>query len=452
MKRKLFIISVLMLLFILDAAGQQYTARGYWMMEHDADYIMLSGRQSAGEILSDADKARLENFSVKLAEYFALMTDEEKSLYYKNRAGWSARPGSVYQETEQIYSGERSTYTKYVAASGVYGFLYGSAGIYILGLESEAAIGIPLITGGLSALMPLATVKDKVVTTNSLLLSLHGKGIGAFQGAMLGVALVGNGNSDEGWGKLVAGLSIASSITFGHVGFSMGKKGNWTPGKIKLYTHYGILIPLESLALTSAFGVEDARIYGITSLAGGAVGYLIAGNIAKRNNFTRGDIFSIQTFTALNTGLGLGIISDIKYPESASILIPAATAMAGTLLSQTWVKNARLTNQQGRNTILATTGGAAVGFGISRLVSGYDVSTLDYVMPYITGLITYSVVTESYRRRNNAMVFAKESPTGWHFNLMPQNIFLNNRIASSGRPLPGNRMSMLPAFSASIVF
>jgi hypothetical protein len=421
-------------------------------MEHDSTYLSLSGLQAAGATLSQVDQARLEEFKKNLAIYFTQMSDEEKASYYKNRAGWSKTPGSVFQEVDQVYAGERSTFTKYVAASSAYGFLYGSASIYFLGIESEAAIGIPFITGGISALIPLVSIKDKMVSTNSLLLSLHGKAIGAFQGAMLGVAIVGNENSDEDWGKLVAGLATASSITLGHVGFAMGKNSKWTPGRITFYTHYGWLIPLESMAVVGAFGVEDARIYGITSLLGGAGGYLLAKGVVDRNNYTRGDVFSIQTFTWLNGLFGFGILSELEDPGSSAILIPAVTTMAGTLAGQLWMKNAKLSSQQGRNIILGTSAGSAIGLGLSAMITNDEFSTINYVVPYLTGLISYSLLAESYKRKNNTPAFGSDKATGWKFNLMPQNIIINNRMANSVRGLPGNRMSLLPAFSASLVF
>jgi hypothetical protein len=452
MTRKLFLISAFLIIILINASGQQYTAKGYWIMEHDSTYLSLSNRLTAGETLSEYDQTRLTGIKTNLTIYFAQMSDDEKAAYYKNRAAWSKTPGSVFQEVEQVYAGERSTFTKYVAASSFYGFMYGAAGIYILGIENEAAVGLPFVTGGISALIPLISIKDKVVTTNSLLLSLHGKAIGAFQGAMLGVAITGNENSNSDWGRLVAGIATASSITLGHVGYRMGKNSNWTPGRITLYTHYGWLIPLESMAVVGAFGVEDARIYGLTSLAGGAGGYLLAKGVADRNNFTRGDVFSIQTLTVLNGLLGFGLLADMENPGSASILIPATTTMAGTLLGQLWMKNAKFTNQQGRNVFLATTAGSAIGFGLSTMISKDDISTLNYVLPYLTGLISYSALAETYRRKNITMGTPNGKLTGWKFNFMPQNILLNKSIASSGRPLPGNRMSLLPAFSASVVF
>jgi hypothetical protein len=142
----------------------------------------------------------------------------------------------------------------------------------------------------------------------------------------------------------------------------------------------------------------------------------------------------------------------MENPEYSSILIPATTTMAGTLLGQLWMKNAKFTNQQGRNVFLATTAGSAIGFGISTMISTDDISTINYVLPYLTGLITYSALSETYRRKNILNVTTNDKFSGWKFNLMPQNILLNKSIANSGKPLPGNRMSLLPAFSASVVF
>ena len=58
-------------------------------------YTGLLERQRAGELLSPQEQTTLIEYKAGLLEYFEKLSDNEKSLYYKNRAKWSARPGSV---------------------------------------------------------------------------------------------------------------------------------------------------------------------------------------------------------------------------------------------------------------------------------------------------------------------------------------------------------------------
>jgi hypothetical protein len=453
MSKKILLSGILCVTILFSLQGQNYNARAYWKMEHDSAYMNLINRQQSGLALSQTDQSFLDDYKIKLAAYFEKMTDSEKSEYYRSRSAWNERPATIsLNEEDQVYSGERSTYTKYIVSSGIWGALYGGAIDYILGVGDAASAGIPLITGGIGALIPVITVKDKKVSTNSLLLSLHGKAIGAFQGAMFGMLLTGEDISNEGGSKLTVGIATASSIALGRIGYNLGKTKDWSQGRVKLYSHYGWLMPFETIALVTAFNVDNPRAIALSGLAGGAAGYFIADKIAGRINFTRGDIVSMQTFTILNAGLGLGIMSDANSDNASSILIPAAGAMAGTLLGQAWMKNANLTNQQGRNIALTTAAGSVIGFGID-LIAGIDSPPFTYVIPYLTGLISYAIIADTYRVKNShSPALSTTSSTRLHFSFMPQNILLNNKLVSSGKYQPGGKVTLLPAFAASFSF
>ena len=195
MKKLVCFLIVLILFSYSQLMAQLYTAADYWKMENDPAYTSLLFRQQAGETLSSQELDNMADHKTRLSEYFEKLSDNEKSLYYKNRSKWSAQPGSVNnpagQQDEDVYAGERSKYTQYVATSGLFGFLYGTSLTYILGLESSSAIAIPLLSAGASTLIPMLSIKDKYVSYNSLALSIHGKGVGGLQGAAFGLLLTG---------------------------------------------------------------------------------------------------------------------------------------------------------------------------------------------------------------------------------------------------------------------
>jgi hypothetical protein len=451
MKNKTLIFISAILLLCSTASAQEYTGMGYWKMEHDSSYQYLLKLQKSGDSLSIYQQNYLSDFKARLSIYFDRMSDNEKSNYYKNRSSWADKSGKVIQEEDQVFSGDRSTFSQYVAASGVFGFFYGGAFDVIFGFENEGAVGLPLVSAGLSTIIPLATIKDKKVTTNSLLLSLHGKSIGAYQGMMMGLLFTGNSNSEDFPLKLTLGLATASSIVLGKVGYNLGRDKNWTQGRVSLYAHYGWLMPMEGLALTAAFNIQNPSVYGGVSLVFGAGGYLVADRMANRYNFTRGDVVSFQSVTFLNTILGFGIMSEGEADSPAAFLIPAIGALSGTLIGQECVKNAGLTNQQGRNTMLAASGGAAVGLGLAVMINAEAVTPY-YLLPYLGGITSYALVLKNYKNKNGAKPFVPPIKNGLQISFTPQNIILNNKLYNAGIIKPGSRISMLPAFAATFNF
>ena len=457
MKKIVFIIIGSFLLSFSQLMAQQKTGYEYWKMEHDPAYNMLLQKQSAGDSLSTEDQSYISNYKARLSDYFDGLSDDEKALYYKNRTKWTGQPVqdqkvAVAQEPD-VYSGERSMYSQYLVSSGIFGFFYGLSFDVIFNINQGGAAAIPLLAAGTSTLIPVLSLKDKNVTYNSLALSIHGKSAGAMQGAALGLLLTGS-NIDEG--KLILALSTVSSITMGRIGYNLGKNKPWTQGQVALYSHYGFLMPLEGLALVAAFEVEEPRIYGLTSLAFGAGGYLLADRAGKSYNYTRGDVTAISTFTTANTILGFSIMSDIAAESDSKpslLLIPAIGALGGTLLGQEWVKGAHLTSQQGRNTALASAGGAVIGMGLTAIFSP-ERATPYYIVSYVTGMSSYAILMNKYKNSNsnNSALLDKDKKGKWNFGFMPQNILFNRKIASFALANPGRRVNFLPAFSASVNF
>jgi len=385
------------------------------------------------------------------------MTDNEKAVYYQNRAGWKENGQKKSQPSAQsstdVYAGERSKYTQYLVINGISGAFYGAAASYVMGIEDGGTVtGITLLTAGASVLVPMFTIKDRYVSYNSLTLSNHGKLAGAGQGLALGALIIGN-NFDEG--KLLVTLSAASSIALGRVGYSLGKNKPWTEGRAALYSYYGTLMPFEGLAMYMAVAGNDPRMIGLSSLAFGAGGYFMANAIANRNDFTRGDIIATATLASMNGMLGFFVMNDIDSRSNefhpGLIMIPAGGALVASLGSHLWLKNAGLTNQQGRNTALASAGGSLIGLGLAALADAEQPASY-YVTGYITGMTSYALMINAYKKKNARSASTYEGNTGWNFSITPQNIFVNRKLASYSLTNPGRRVDMLPAFSATLNF
>jgi len=181
----------------------------------------------------------------------------------------------------------------------------------------------------------------------------------------------------------------------------------------------------------------------------------LADHVARGYDYTQGDITAMKTFAVLNGAFGLFILSDISVNSddgsTRTILIPAATTFGATIASNYWLRGARLTNQQGRNTALATTGGAVIGLGIAALF-GSESMTPYYVIPYLTGLGSYAIILNKYKKSNELQNLKTEKDNKWKVNFMPENILLNQKFAKVVNTYPGKRVSFLPAFSATCNF
>jgi hypothetical protein len=453
--KKFICFGILYLIFsCTQMIAQEYKANEYWKMENDPSFTTLVQRQKAGESLSPEEQIRLEEYKNKLSLYFDKLSDNEKSIYYKNRAKWSAQPGSAEKpavQDDDVYSGERSKYTQFLVSSGFFGFLYGTSAAYILGMDNSGAIALPLLSAGVSTLVPMFSIKDKNVSYNSLALSIHGKAVGGLQGVALGFLITGDNVED---GKLILGIATVSSIALGRVGYVLGRDKPWSQGRVALYSHYGLLMPLEGLALDAAFNISDPRALAATSLVFGAGGYLIADHVANWNDFTRGDVTATRTLSYMNGLLGLLILSDLGSDNdlsSATVLIPAAGALGGTIAGHYWLKNARLTNQQGRNTALGSAGGALIGLGLTAIFSP-ETATPYYIMGYATGMASYALLVTQYKKANKLAYTESDKGSHWNVNIMPQNLLINRRIAPLVSANPGKRINFLPAFSASLNF
>jgi len=345
-------------------------------------------------------------------------------------------------------------FRRHLVISGINGSFYGLAIDAMAEIDEGAAAGIPIISAGASVLVPLLTNSTHPISPNSMVLSNHGKLIGWVHGFALATLIGGEKAWDDNGYKLTLGLGVATSISLGILGNSLGKNSTWTEGQVAMYRHYGWTMPFTGVLVMAAFS-DEPRLIGATDLIFGAGSYFLADKVYKNYQYTRGDVRAIQVLTVLNGGLGAGILADKadRGNESRSdLLFPAIGVLSGTLLGQAWLKNVNLTAKQGMQTAYATTGGAIFGFGIA-LLTGSDNITPYYVIPYITGLGAYTIVVESMRMKNKTQGFIpKHQKNNWEIAFMPQNMFLNSKISNNGYLLNGRITGMQPLFAASLRF
>lgn len=348
-------------------------------------------------------------------------------------------------------------FRRHLISSGWNALFYGVAGDIIFEIDGAAAAGLPLITAGAGVVIPLLANSSKTVTSNQLLLTSHGQTMGWAHGAALGFLINGNDAFDtEGKGKLTIGLAALGSMGLGILGNQLGKTKDWSEGQVALYRHYGWLMPFTGFSVCAAFS-DDARVFGAADLASGAAGYLLAHQVYKWHEFTRGDIRATQALTAMNGALGYCIFIDSELDNEASFsrpgwLIPAAGMLAGTAAGHLWLKGANFTPQQGMTTIYAAAGGIIVGSGVALIVNSDDFTT-NYLIPYGAGMAAYTFAVISLKKKNAGSAFLPGSKAGnWDFAFMPQNLYLNNKIEQRGYMINGRQVGLQPLFAASLNF
>lgn len=348
-------------------------------------------------------------------------------------------------------------FRRHLISSGWNALFYGVAGDIIFEIDGAAAAGLPLITAGAGVVIPLLTNSSKTITSNQLVLTSHGQSMGWAHGAALGFLINGNDAFETvGKGKMTVGLAALGSMGLGILGNHLGKTKDWSEGQVALYRHYGWLMPFTGLSVCAAFS-DDARAFGAADLASGAAGYLLAHQVYKWHEFTRGDIRATQVLTAMNGALGYFIFLDTQIDEEFNLnrkgwLFPAAGVLAGTAAGHLLMKGANLTPQQGMTTVYAAAGGAIVGSGLAMIVSS-DSYTTRYLIPYTAGMAAYTIAVISLKKKNAGSAYLPGSKAGnWDFAFMPQNLYLNNKIEQRGYMINGRQVGLQPLFAASLSF
>lgn len=350
---------------------------------------------------------------------------------------------------------EDITFRRHLVKSGYHGLLYGVALDIIFEIEGAAAAGLPVIIAGTSVLVPLLTNSDKSIGYGPMILSGHGKSIGWTHGFALSSLIFGEDFFSEDNYKVSVALGALSSIGGGILGKSLAKKNMWPEGRVELYRHYGWVMPFAGSSVMLA-ATDNARVAGAGVLLSGAAGYFIAGKISDWNEYTRGEVRATQTLSMLNLGLGYGLMLDKQSDngfDRTDLLYPALGALSGTVIGHFYNRDLGFTTQEGLLTAYAATGGAVVGLGFA-LLTGSEKVTPYYLIPYVTGLGSYVAAVEILKRRSGGSYSLSEEKSRSNFNvsLMPQNLFINNRLGAKGFMTNGRYTGMQPMFAASLTF
>ncbi len=407
-----------------------FTARAYWIELQDDNYQRILQKQRDGIELRGEDEKYLKFYDDRLQEYYEQLPSDEKELFRNFKAQWDeeiqeinkAEPSDVLEVNARgVLPGK-----KYRLYNGLYGFIYGAALIPVLGIEDQSlSFGLPFLMAGGSLLLPVINPdKYENMSYSSVLLNRHGKFFGLIDGAALSFVLFGT--EEDASGRAALGLAIAGSIGLGEIGFQLGKKKNWSEGKISSYTHYSVVSLLFASGLYGSFaGDFNGRLYGGIVLGSQAAGYLLANSLYKKYNFTRGDILSSGSFTFFSTLLGIGLIGQIESSDDQrKILLPTAALLGGSILSHSLTRNRNLTASQGWKLNYAAGAGALIGLGTALIINSEE-PTLYFLLPAAGGLIGWGAMLKSVSKSGSTS--RNRSDATLSYSIRPENYFYNKQ-------------------------
>lgn len=433
-------------------AQDLYSARGYWTEINKEAYQKILQKKRTGATLTDNEIAYVTDYEIYLENYFQRMSEDEKLKYNQMKAQWDqelTRPAQPSDEYDfELRPRDRIT-------NGIYGAYYGASIAAIGEFDETAAIGVPLIIAGLWQLGPVLNPKKyEGITRGTIRAGNTGKFLGLGYGLALGLAI---GGDSENTGKIALGLSSVASISLGEAAFQIQKKKQVSEGHIEMMRHYGVLGPAVAILGVAATNTDNANLAGASLVAGGITGLIIGNSVAKKYDYTVGDTDIISSLTWISTGIGFtGAAEVIDDDENLGLLlIPAATAIAGTVLGQRSVKGVYLTKKQGSTINLSSGGAALIGLGITALLETESPAVFIGV-PSALALIMHQSLFHSYKMKNLESNFKigrgnkkflqfsmRVTPEGYLANKrMSDRIYFTNNFPKLAEPIVRLKLSL----------
>lgn len=414
---------------ISATAQELYSARGYWVELNKENYKKILEKKLKGDPISVDESNYLGDYEEYLANYYQRMSEQEKLEFVRMKDQWDrevSSPQSAVLEDFNLRTRDR-------LINGIYGAYYGASIVAIAEVEEGGlAAGIPLIMAGVWQLGPVINRKKyEDITLATVRAGNTGKILGLIYGGSLGLAVAGDSDDNFKW---ILGLSSIGSIALGEMAFQTQKKKQLSEGHVEMMRLYGFLGPIVTGLGSLAIDANNPNLIGVSLVAGGVAGLLIGNKVAKNYNYTPGDADVISSLMLISTGLGATVAVGTIESETNTglLLIPAATAIAGTVFGQRSVKGVHITKRQGSTVRLSSGGAALIGLGAVALT---ETETIGWWVgvPSACALIMHQTLFHSYKKKNLENRFnlgrEREYPVEFSMKVTPENYFTNKNLS-----------------------
>ncbi len=446
--RKILLIFIIVAIGTVATAQELYTAKGYWEELNQKLYQEILNKKTKGDSLSTDQKNYLQDYQAYLDNYYQRMSEEEKLTFARMEEQWSKENSQAVippQEDFNLRARDR-------VVNGLYGLYYGASIASILEIESGASVGIPLVMAGLWQLGPVINPKKyEDITVETVRAGNTGKILGLVYGGAAGLAISGDSDNNYKW---VLGLSSVGSIAMGEIMFQNQKKKHHSLGYIDIVRYHGFLGPIVTTVGYLSID-ENPYIIGASALAGGIGGMIIGNSVAKKYDYTQGDADVISSLTWITTGLGAAVAAESINEDTnrGLILIPVATAIAGSVFGHRSVKGVYFTSRQGSTISLASGGAALVGLGAVAIAEA-DRLGWYFGVPSVCALVMHQVLYSSYKKKNLEQNFKmgqnNDHPVHFSMNVMPENYIMQKQITE--KQFFSNPSLTYPLVSMKLVF
>ena len=453
------ILSSIILTFLLATSifsqdlTSPYTARTYWEAEQNSTYQAILLKKDKSQIISPAEEQYYEEYFSYLKSFFSKLTPEEQQKYFEFKNQWDEEAIAKLQEKEadvmEINRQGINPGRQFLLSNGLFGLGYGLALNGLLDLydgDGTAATALPLFTAGFSMAFPfIAAKRYEGITFSTVLLTRHAKLMGAVHGTALGFLVVGNPENNRAKGKFILSSALLGSIAGGEIAFQLGKKNNWSEGRIATNKYYGVYGPWIAFATTVATNANDPRVFGGVVLASGAASYYLGNKIYSRYNFTRGDMLAATSFTLLSTGMGFGFT---EVTEPWHLAIPGGMTVLGTVANHHFLRNTKFSSKEGWTINYITGAATIIGLATTILVKPLGHHAY-FIVPSAFGLAAWGITASLLNKQGpQHSSSTKKNWTSFSYHMAPQNYFLNKQLKPSGKdPM---RPAGLPMFSISV--
>lgn len=426
------LVVVIAILLVVNTINAQtlYTAEGYFRETRKESYLKIKTKQEKGTALSKDEEQYVSDYEAYLQNYYNRLSEDEKAIYERMKYQWAnvQNEQPAPQPPEDFEWRNRDRFL-----NAMFGVYYGATVVAISGSTGAANAGIPLVTGGLWLLGPAMNPKKyEGITQSTIRASNTGKTLGLGYGAALGLAIAGDADNTS---NVVLAASSIGSIALGEAAFQIQKKRSIRDGQIEMMRHYGFLGPAVAGAGLFAAKVDNANLGGLGILAGGIAGLVVGKSVSQKYEYTRGDVDVVNSLAIVSTGVGLtAVVAQLENNEGSPglILIPAATAVIGTVMGQRSVREVHLTRKQGSTVNLSTAGAALLGFGIMALTES-DSPTAIVGVPTLLALGAHQALFRKYRQENLAKGLGrslnrKSKKYSLAMRVQPENYVVNRSI------------------------
>ncbi len=255
--------------------------------------------------------------------------------------------------------------------------------------ESQAAVGIYLLTAAGSFFVPYALTGDQAVTYGTTDLALYGTTRGIFHGILAYQLFAGSGNTSQG----NVGSAAAGSIVEGVADYFWAQGTQMSAGDAQAIGTLGDLGLLEGLgatALADTYDHDRNQQGAAIMLAGSAAGLAGGAVLARHRVYSYGDA-SVMRNAGILGAFAADMVTNWFDPSDHKAYVTAAMigGPLGLALGDRLVANADFNVGQSVLNSLGMVAGAAFGLGIAYVSSG---SSGDHPTLYLTSSMLGSAV------------------------------------------------------------